>query len=412
MGDPPLIKQQNKEIPAFVKVEQKDEEINKEQNNFSPANRTGKISSQQNNSYSVNQSDTRQPHQQPQVQGIEQQYPYNGQIMGRLTNTTTEVMQEPEWLLQNTQTFEMYVVKCKNKTVQKQKCVGVQDQFGYIHNHIAYDSHNKTDFSTVKVSRFVITRAIKIKLEYGYEYNEAICIDCKSVAREFQVMISMDDFEKRNIKRIIEKHTDISAFYTGVSDSRINNLLYNFIKDMSIDEQYELKYKPGFYIDDNKFIFVSHNENDDLESPVIKNCNFDVKEFKYNEARAIVQSFCHHLKEKIYMLIPILFRLSALLKTPLIMLGYKCEKVLVVSGCESQDNRNQINSCLQIYNRESGLDKIYSLDNVKKNDIQKLALENKDNVLLFNDTQLTDNYKKQTAIWSNVNKVDRKKKRS
>ena len=125
---------------------------------------------------------------------------------------------------------------------------------------------------------------------------------------------------------------------------------------MSIDEQYELKYKPGFYIDDNKFIFVSHNENDDLESPVIKNCNFDVKEFKYNEARAIVQSFCHHLKEKIYMLIPILFRLSALLKTPLIMLGYKCEKVLVVSGCESQDNRNQINSCLQIYNRESGLD--------------------------------------------------------
>ena len=98
------------------------------------------------------------------------------------------------------------------------------------------------------------------------------------------------------------------------------------------------------------------------------------------------------------MLIPILFRLSALLKTPLIMLGYKCEKVLVVSGCEGQDNRNQINSCLQIYNRESGLDKIYSLDNVKKNDIQKLALENKDNVLLFNDTQLTDNYKKRTAI--------------
>ena len=42
----------------------------------------------------------------------------------------------------------------------------------------------------------------------------------------------MEELEKEYEK----KHTDISAFYTGVSDSRINNLLYNFIKDMSIDE--------------------------------------------------------------------------------------------------------------------------------------------------------------------------------
>ena len=399
MGDPPLIKKQNKEIPAFVKVEIKDEEINKEQNNFSPANRTGKISSQQNNSYPVNQSETCLPQQQPLAQNIVQQYPSGMKQTGHVTDTTTEVFEEPERLLQNTQTFEMYVVKCKNKTVQKQKCVGVPDQFGYIYNHIAYDSHNKTDFSTVKVSRFVITRAIKIKLEYGYEYNEAICIDCKTALNgDFQVMISTDDFEKRNIKKIIEKHAQVSVFYTGISDSKINNLLYNIIKDLCENEQYELKYKPGFYIDDNKFIFVSHNENDDLESSVIKNCNFDVKDFKYDEARIIVQEFCQLLNKKRHLLIPILFRLSALLDTPLKQLNIRCEKILLISGCNSQDKRNIINSYLQIYNRESGLDKIYSLDNLKKSDIQNLALDNKDNVLLFNDTQLTDNYKKQTAI--------------
>lgn len=395
MGDSPIIKRR----PAFVKVERKDEEINKQQNNFSQANQLEGLSSQQNNSYPVIQSEAILPQQQPLAQNIVQQYPSGMKQTGHVTDTTTEFFEEPEMLLQNTQTFEMYVVKCKNKTVQKQKCIGVLDQFGYIHNHIAYDSHNKTDFSTVRVSKFVITRAVKIKLDYGYEYNEAICIDCKTALNgDFQVMISTDDFEKRNIKKIIEKHTRGSVFHTGISDSKINNLLYNFIKDICENEQYELKYKPGFYFDDNELKFVSHNDDESMESEVIKNCVFDVRSFEYNEARAIVQSFCHLLKEKKYMLIPILFRLSALLKTPLIMLGYKCEKVLVVSGCESQDNRNQINSCLQIYNRESGLDKIYSLDNVKKNDIQKLALENKDNVLLFNDTQLTDNYKKQTAI--------------
>lgn len=398
MGDPPLIKKQNKKIPAFFKVERKDEEINKEQNNFSPANRTGKISSQQNNSYSVNQSDTRQPHQQPQVQGIEQQYPYNGQIMGRLTNTTTEVMQEPETLLQNTSTFEMLIFKSENKKVKKNTINQTIDQYGYIKNALVPNVHNSENYSAIKIARFIITQAKRIEINYTNESKEAICLDCKSVAREFQVMISMDDFEKRNIKRIIEKHTDISAFYTGVSDSRINNLLYNFIKDMSIDEQYELKYKPGFYIDDNKFIFVSHNENDDLESSVIKNCNFDVKDFKYDEARIIVQEFCQLLNKKRHLLIPILFRLSALLDTPLKRLNIRCEKILVISGCNSQDKRNIINSYLQIYNRESDLDKIYSLDNLKKSDIKKLALDNKDNVLLFNDTQLTDNYKKQTAI--------------
>lgn len=395
MGDSPIIKR----IPAFEKVERKDEEINKQQNNFSQANQLEGLSSQQNNSYPVIQSEAILPQQQPLAQNIVQQYPSGMKQTGHVTDTTTEFFEEPEMLLQNTQTFEMYVVKCKNKTVQKQKCIGVLDQFGYIHNHIAYDSHNKTDFSTVRVSKFVITRAVKIKLDYGYEYNEAICIDCKTALNgDFQVMISTDDFEKRNIKKIIEKRARGSVFHTGISDSKINNLLYNFIKDICENEQYELKYKPGFYFDDNELKFVSHNDDESMESEVIKNCVFDVRSFEYNEARAIVQSFCHLLKEKKYMLIPILFRLSALLKTPLIMLGYKCEKVLVVSGCDSQDNRNQINSCLQIYNRESGLDKIYSLDNVKKNDIQKLALENKDNVLLFNDTQLTDNYKKRTAI--------------
>ena len=319
------------------------------------------------------------------------------------TKTDTIVNNKPEELYCDEVNLEMYVITSQTRNYQKKSVKTYIDDYNRCYSVPESSSDEKTKNDFRKIADFIIVEAKKVKLDKGYSYeykfNECIILICKSKLNgEFKVVIPNTEFENYRIKQSIEKRIEFTVFYPSIQESKLNKLLYNYIKSKCIKSENIIKYKPGFYLENDKWDFVSHDPNSLIESAVLKEAVFDSSEISFEEVREIIKVYQLYLNKNPHKVLPILFRMSALLRPPLKSYGYQCRKVLVISGCDSQEEKNEISACLQIYNRDIKLDEIYSLGEVKKGNIKILAHTHKEDVLVFNDTQLTSNYQQQAAF--------------
>lgn len=309
-----------------------------------------------------------------------------------------EKYNDPDYMIADQEKCVMHVIKssCVIKRDKKQSynnCSGWND----VTNTTKMQSRHTADVAAF----FYIREAIRWIQRNEERREESVLLKCISKDYgEFQIWLSMDIFERKRIKSEIEAAVKFPSFNPSINDKKINNLLYHYIKRIWNSEAYELKCKPGFYMDNDRWNFIVYDKNDPtIQSDAMLHFRFPVKKFLLEEARAVVHRQCQYIMRhgsRDMVMLLILLRLSALMYTPLKHLGYQFEKVMVITGCNSQDKRNLLRSFLQVYNREDDENCIYAFSE-KETTLKKQLLHHKDDIVIINDDSIDNPYKKKTA---------------
>ncbi|MCM1507956.1 MAG: DUF87 domain-containing protein [Ruminococcus flavefaciens] len=281
-------------------------------------------------------------------------------------------------------------LKLKNIT----KTVYLHDRYGneFIHGSEQTKPVAKNKFESIRFAEFIVSEASIIYVENGYTFDKRIYLKCVSIYGKFNVLITLEDFNKYRIKKYIDSRTKFQAFTNNFKDSEINRLMFNYIKNKlaQSEQEYLLIYKPGFKREENgNWRFISYDKSAFLSSKVISKSHFDIKNFDVGEAGKILNEYCHFIKEYEMEKVALL-RLSALLLTPLASLGYKLSKTIVIYGCNSHEKKQALNTWLKVYNRDgSSGSPVYKLSALKQSQIKAIAYDNKDCFVLFDDNSVT-----------------------
>ncbi|MDE6835324.1 MAG: hypothetical protein K2J39_13930, partial [Ruminococcus sp.] len=219
-----------------------------------------------------------------------------------------------------------------------------------------------------------------------------IYLKCASKYGKFNILIPLEDFNKYRIKKYIDSRTKFQAFTNNFKDLEINRLMFNYIKNKLTQsgKEYILLYKPGFKIGENgDWRFISYDKSYFPLSEIIRKSHFEIRNFEVGEAGKILNEYCHLIKEYEMEQVALL-RLSALLITPLALLGYKLSKAIVIYGCNSNEKKQAVNTWLKVYNRDGSCgSQIYKLSALKQSQMKKIAYDNKDCFVLFDDNTVT-----------------------
>lgn len=300
----------------------------------------------------------------------------------------------PDELMESPQQMYLSLVKSRQRFKTITKTVYSSNMYGNKvingNDHISPAVKNK--FTSIRFADFIVSEASIIYVENGYTFDKRIYLKCVSIYGHFDVVIPLDDFNRYRIKKYIDLRARFQVFTNNFKDSEINRLMFNYIKNKlsQSGNEYLLLYKPGFKREENgNWRFVSYDKSAFLMSETIGKSHFDIKNFEVEEAGRILNEYCHLIKRKKMEQVALL-RLSALLLTPLASLGYKLSKSVVIYGCNSNERKQAVNTWLKVYNRDGNSgSQIYKLSALKQSQMKKIAYDNKDCFVLFDDNTVT-----------------------
>ena len=228
----------------------------------------------------------------------------------------------------------LFLAKGRQKTKTITKTVYSYDIYGCEVTNGTYQEVPavKNQFSSIPFAEFIVSEASTVYVENGHTYDKRIYLKCVSTHGRFDVLIPLNDFDRHQIKKHIDARSQFQAFTNNFKDSKINSLMFSYIKNKleQSEKEYLLIYKPGFKREENgNWRFISYDKSSSLFSEIINKSHFDIKNFEVGEAGRILNEYCHLIKEYEMEQVALL-RLSALLLTPLASLGYKLSKAIVI----------------------------------------------------------------------------------
>lgn len=310
-----------------------------------------------------------------------------------------EQIVSPDEIAESVRECCLRLVKSKMDTQTKSKNGYVQGNlYGGLQQFGAEQGKPKTKnkFRAEIIAFFIISNVSMIYLDKNRSY---LRLKCTSIRGKFEVFLSMNDFNQRKIKRIIENRVNCQAFPTNYSDKKLNDLMFVYIRNKFLQNEqvYKLLDKPGFYQRDKKdWRFVSCDKNCSIMSSAVNAAHFDVQIFDVQTAQKIVMEYCHLIKDSDTIQMALL-RLSGLLLTPLSSMGYHLDKTIIFYGCNSNEKKKFFATWLKVYNRRDfSVSQVYKLSALKQSQIKRIATDNKDCVILFDDNTVTANSARMT----------------
>ncbi|MDE5583583.1 MAG: DUF87 domain-containing protein [Ruminococcus sp.] len=318
----------------------------------------------------------------------------NGYFADIQTTVDEENYVSPDELQEVPRLMCLFLVKSRQRIKNITKTVYKQDMFGEsdIDGTEKKIPAVKNQFLSIPFAEFIVSEAATVCVENGHTYDKQIYLKCVSIHGHFDVMIPLNDFDKYKIKKHIDVKSKFQAFTNNFKVSEINKLMFNYIKNKLAHsgKKYLLVYKPGFKREtDGNWRFISYDKSAFLSSKAISKSHFDIKNFEVGEAGRILNEYCYLIKSKEMEQVALL-RLSALLLTPLASLGYKLSKAIVIYGCNSHEKKQAVNTWLKVYNRDESCGSlVYKLSALKQSQMKKIAYDNKDCFVLFDDNTVT-----------------------
>lgn len=229
----------------------------------------------------------------------------------------------------------------------------------------------------------------KVYHSHNIVCSDTVVIECENVYCErFTVRIGYEKFIDYQIKSEFEKQSNNAIFSANVRTNLMNALLFNYIRSVMKEERIEIADKPGFYLKNESYSFVSHKDgNVDYETDAVRQTKFETAEISEQDIdcqaiRSAVQN------NKLFNMLLIL-DISSFMYTLLRDSGQDFNKIIAVTGCDTKEKKELLRSFFKVYERD--YDEEISLDS-KLKELQHIVFSRKDEMIIFEDDVLTKNH--------------------
>ena len=229
--------------------------------------------------------------------------------------------------------------------------------------------------------------------DYGTKYKVDIEYMDAEYYRQYQtVFLDKKDCTQGRIVQIL-KENGICCFNTSLSQKKISDYLYVRIQEKLQNEKHELPTHSGFQEIDDNYCFVTSEFCDKKELPKITEKTFLVSNQLYSETAELqfYQLAQQHSSVKQFLLLNML-RIIGLLSTPWIECGIRWNRVVFLCG-----SGEKLSRYLQIYERDREIQRPHSV-NVKKEMLESYFKEEKDTVVMLEDSALASDYLKKNGV--------------
>lgn len=300
------------------------------------------------------------------------------------TESNTIRTDEMSWLNNDPQNRRMHLMTGRSKMTNQSKIISsgglqIPDNSVQLNN----SSHGKN------VTNFCIYCAVrKIYHTHGKIYLDTIMIECENIyCKKFTVIIGYENFINYQIKPEFEKQSINAIFSADINASRINRLLFNYIKSIIKEEKIEIADKPGFYLKNESYSFIAHKDgNEEYETDAVRQVRFETAEISEHDmdCQNIRSAIQNHRILNMLMILDILSFMYTLLKDN----AHAFNKIVAITGCNTKEKKEILRNFFKVYERNCNED--MSLD-VRIKELRNIVFSRKDEMIIIEDDASTKN---------------------
>lgn len=300
------------------------------------------------------------------------------------TESNTIRTDEMSWLNNDPQNRRMHLMTGRSKMTNQSKIISsgglqIPDNSVQLNN----SSHGKN------VTNFCIYCAVrKIYHTHGKIHLDTIMIECENIyCKKFTVIIGYENFINYQIKPEFEKQSINAIFSADINASRINRLLFNYIKSIIKEEKIEIADKPGFYLKNESYSFIAHKDgNEKYETDAVRQVRFETAEISEHDmdCQNIRSAIQNHRILNMLMILDILSFMYTLLKDN----SHAFNKIVAITGCNTKEKKEILRNFFKVYERNCNED--MSLD-VRIKELRNIVFSRKDEMIIIEDDASTKN---------------------
>ncbi len=286
------------------------------------------------------------------------------------------------WLSNDPQNRKMYLMTSRSKMTNQSRMIssgGLQIPDNLIKQNNSSSGKN--------VTNFCIDRAVR-KMYHAHDrtYDDTVIIECENIhCKRFIVIIRYEDFINYHIKSEFEKQSNNAIFSADIKASRMNGLLFNYIKSVMKEKRIEIADKPGFYLKNESYNFIAHKDgNKEYETDAVRHSGFEIIESVSENTDFQILKYIISDNRLLFMLM--ILDTSSFMYTLLKDKGHDFRKIIAVTGCDTKDKTELLRNFFKVYKRDN--DEILSL-NVKLNELRNIVFSRKDEMVIFEDDAST-----------------------
>lgn len=300
------------------------------------------------------------------------------------TESNTVQADEMRWLNNDPQNRKMYLMTSRSKVTNKSRIIlsgGLNIPDNSVRVNSSSSGKNVTNFCIAGVVRKVYHAHDKV-------YSDIVIIECENVyCEKLTVKIKYEDFIDHYIKREFERQSNNTIFSADVKNSLMNALLFNYIRSVMKEEKLEIADKPGFYLKNESYSFITHKDGDEeCETEAVRQAKFEMAEIsEYDTDCQAIRSAIQN--SRLFNMLLIL-DISSFMYTLLRDSGHDFNKIVAVTGCDTKEKKQILRSFFKVYERECDAD--LSL-NMKLKELKNVVFAKKDEMIIFEDDASTKN---------------------
>lgn len=303
-----------------------------------------------------------------------------------MTQAEANIIQIDEMssLSNDPQNKKMYLVTNKSQVINTNKIV-MAGMFQLPDNTVK--RNNK--YSSKNVTNFCINSAVREIYKTDRRiYSDNVIIECENIYCErFTVRIRYTDFSRYLIKVEFEKQVRNAIFSPDVRVSKMNELLFNYIKSVMKENVSEIAEKPGFHLNNGVYCFIAHIDgNEEHETDAVRQSGFEIMESVSKNIN--FQMLKDVIGDNRLLCMLMILDTASFMYTLLKDNGHDFRKIIAITGCDTKDTTEVFRNFFKVYERDNN--EILSL-NVKMNELRNIVFSRKDEMVIFEDDASTKN---------------------
>lgn len=303
-----------------------------------------------------------------------------------MTQAEANIIQIDEMssLSNDPQNKKMYLVTNKSQVINTNKIAMagmLQLPDNTVKRNNKYSSKNVTNFCINSAVREIYKTDRRI-------YSDNVIIECENIYCErFTVRIRHTDFSRYLIKAEFEKQARNAIFSPDVRASKMNELLFNYIKSVMKENVSEISEKPGFQLNNGVYCFIAHTDgNEEHETDAVKQSGFEIMESVSKNIN--FQMLKYVIGDNRLLCMLMILDTASFMYTLLKDNGHDFRKIIAVTGCDTKDMTEVLRNFFKVYEHDNN--EILSL-NVKMNELRNIVFSRKDEMVIFEDDASTKN---------------------
>lgn len=300
-----------------------------------------------------------------------------GQFLGE---EKININDEPSRLVNDPQNKQLLLIKTKSSFTAKNKVRNVGGMY------VPESTPKSTRYTIQSVAtNFTIKSAERMIYEADdFVYSDEILLICETnMSKKFAVRIDSEDFDKCIIKSAFEKQTSEALFSADITTPKINKLLFNFIRSIIKEHTEYIPSKPGFWLNNDKYSFISHNPNStDYETDAISEASFDRIECITGDCAESFKLLKLCINNYKNLAVLALFSIASFLYTPFKNAGYGFNRLIAVTGCDTKEKLDFLTAFFKVFKRDT--EDSVSLD-ITESRLKETIFSRKDEVIIFED---------------------------